>query len=73
MFKSVIKLKELGSEKALKVAEKLLKFITPRTLKVRLYVLRARSLTPMDIDGKSDPYLWLRLGGREIEDAESER
>ena len=27
----------------------------------------------MDINGNSDPYLWLRLGGREIEDVESER
>lgn len=39
----------------------------PKTYKVRLYVLQALNLTPMDVGvggrpGKSDPYLRVRLG-----------
>ena len=39
-------------------------------MKVRLYVLKARSLTPMDGD-TSDPYLVVMLAGKKIVDKES--
>jgi hypothetical protein len=41
--------------------------LKPQSYKVRLYVLMARGLTPMDVGwngrpGKSDPYLFVQLG-----------
>ncbi|CAN0253197.1 unnamed protein product, partial [Discosporangium mesarthrocarpum] len=46
----------------------------PQTYKVRLYVLDARNLTPLDIGfagrpGKSDPYLLVNLGKEQFNDS----
>jgi hypothetical protein len=40
----------------------------PVKLKVRLYVVRAYGLSSQDLNGKSDPYLVIKLGSRPIDD-----
>ena len=41
------------------VFEKFKEFLTPVSLVARVYILKAKSLTPMD-DKNSDPYLFLK-------------
>ena len=42
----------------------------PQRVLVRVYVVRANDLHPMDINGKADPYLVLQLGSKRISDKE---
>jgi hypothetical protein len=40
--------------------------LTPAEVFVRLYVLKGESLTPQDLNGSSDPYLFVSLGEKTI-------
>ena len=37
----------------------------------RVYVVKAKDLHPMDINGKADPYLVLQLGSKRISDKDN--
>lgn len=43
----------------------------PLHVLVRVYVIKANDLHPMDINGKADPYLVLQLGSKRISDKEN--
>ncbi|XP_030237617.1 fer-1-like protein 6 [Gadus morhua] len=43
----------------------------PAKVLIRVYVVSASNLHPADADGKSDPYIVLRLGRKEIKDREN--
>ncbi|KAK4312408.1 hypothetical protein Pmani_016177 [Petrolisthes manimaculis] len=38
---------------------------------VRVYVIRAYDLHPMDLNGKADPYIVVQLGGKKVSDKEN--
>ena len=38
---------------------------------VRVYIVKANDLHPMDINGKADPYLVLQLGSKRTSDKEN--
>ena len=38
---------------------------------MRVYVIKANDLHPMDINGKADPYLVLQLGSKRVSDKEN--
>jgi hypothetical protein len=48
------------------------KYMTEKTLVIRLYILKGKSLTPKDTN-TSDPYLQITLGGKVIKDMDSLR
>lgn len=43
----------------------------PLHVLVRVYVIKANDLHPMDINGKADPYLVLQLGSKRVSDKEN--
>ena len=43
----------------------------PLHVLVRVYVVKANDLHPMDINGKADPYLVLQLGPKRVSDKEN--
>ena len=43
----------------------------PLHVLVRVYVIKANDLHPMDINGKADPYLVLQLGSKRMSDKEN--
>ena len=43
----------------------------PLHVLVRVYVIKANDLHPMDINGKADPYLVLQLGPKRVSDKEN--
>ena len=43
----------------------------PLRVLVRVYVVKANDLHPMDINGKADPYLVLQLGSKRISDKDN--
>jgi Ca2+-dependent lipid-binding protein len=43
----------------------------PVRITVRVYVVRASGLSSRDLNGKSDPYLIVKLGSRVIDDQEN--
>lgn len=43
----------------------------PLHVLVRVYVIKANDLHPMDINGKADPYLVLQLGSKKTSDKEN--
>ncbi len=43
----------------------------PLHVLVRVYVVKANDLHPMDINGKADPYVVLQLGAKRISDKDS--
>lgn len=38
---------------------------------VRVYVIRAYDLHPMDLNGKADPYIVVQLGSKKVSDKEN--
>ena len=52
--------------------KELLPYLNPKTVVVRLYVLKGKSLTPKDTN-TSDPYLVIKLGDKVIKDMDSLR
>lgn len=72
-FKGLIRVMMNKDEPPLIPLDQLLK---PQGYKVRLYALKASSLTPMDLDvfgkpGKSDPYLKVQLGKQLFDDCDN--
>jgi len=72
-FKGLIRVMEREDEPPLFNFDELLK---PENYKIRLYILEAKNLTPMDVgfmgkQGKSDPYVLARLGKDEFNDAKN--
>jgi hypothetical protein len=62
-FKGLIKLTDTKeSPKSIDVSE----FMTPKDLFVRLYILQGKHLTPLDSNGKSDPYLKVSIGKHKV-------
>lgn len=47
------------------------KLLKPQSCVVRVYVLRARGLQPMDVNNRSDPYCKLTLGDTVIDDSDN--
>ena len=43
----------------------------PIRVLVRVYIVKANDLHPMDINGKADPYLVLQLGSKRTSDKEN--
>ena len=43
----------------------------PLHVLVRVYVVKANDLHPMDINGKADPYVVLHLGSKRVSDKEN--
>lgn len=75
VFKCIVRVMESEDEEPLFKGELMESLLKPKKYKVRLYVLRALKLTPMDIglDGKpskSDPYLRVKLGKSTFDDRE---
>eukprot|EP00475_Leptophrys_vorax_P037444 TRINITY_DN645_c0_g2_i3.p1 TRINITY_DN645_c0_g2~~TRINITY_DN645_c0_g2_i3.p1 ORF type:complete len:555 (+),score=164.61 TRINITY_DN645_c0_g2_i3:318-1982(+) len=62
-FKGLIR---LTKEKSAGSPINRLEFLSPKDVFVRVYVLRAKSLTGMDSNGKSDPYLVASLGKQKV-------
>jgi hypothetical protein len=64
----------LVTENGLNVAQGLLQDVpsnAPVKLAVRLYVVRAYGLSSQDFNGKSDPYLVIKLGSHTINDKDN--
>lgn len=49
-----------------------MQYLTPKSVVVRLYILKGKSFTPKD-NNTSDPYLVIKLGNTTITDKESLR
>ena len=43
----------------------------PIRVLIRVYVVKANDLHPMDINGKADPYLVLQLGSKRVSDKDN--
>ena len=71
IFKGIIKMKDKAQLTTEGDAE-LMKYLTPKSVVVRLYVLTGKSLTPKDVT-TSDPYLVIKLGNTTITDKDSLR
>lgn len=67
IFKGMIRLVKTGDQAC---PLDLRTLLNPRPFVVRVYVLKGRGLTPMDSDGKADPYVRLKLGKTKISDKE---
>ena len=74
IFKGIIRVKLTDSPADVCFDDNLLKqLLKPKGYKIRLYVLEAKGLTPMDVDmygkpSKSDPYLKVKLGDFKFDD-----
>ncbi|XP_055682391.1 otoferlin [Lutzomyia longipalpis] len=71
-FKGAIKVYKLPMEKGIEPAfAPMLPTNDPIHVLVRVYVIKATDLHPMDLNGKADPYVVLQLGGKRISDKEN--
>ncbi|XP_055617396.1 otoferlin-like isoform X1 [Toxorhynchites rutilus septentrionalis] len=71
-FKGAIKVYKLPIEKGMDPAfAPTLPLNDPIHVLVRVYVIKATDLHPMDLNGKADPYVVLQLGSKRISDKEN--
>lgn len=71
-FKGAIKVYRLPIQKGLEPAfAPTLPTNDPIHVLVRVYVIKATDLHPMDLNGKADPYVVLQLGSKRISDKEN--
>jgi otoferlin len=71
-FKGSIKVYRLPVEKGMEPAfAPTLPLNDPIHVLVRVYIVKATDLHPMDLNGKADPYVVLQLGGKKISDKEN--
>jgi hypothetical protein len=71
-FKGSIKVYRLPVEKAMEPAfAPSLPLNDPIHVLVRVYIVKATDLHPMDLNGKADPYVVLQLGSKKISDKEN--
>lgn len=71
-FKGSVKVYRLPMEKSMDPAfPPSLPLNDPIHVLVRVYIVKATDLHPMDLNGKADPYVVLQLGGKKISDKEN--
>ncbi|EAT32909.1 AAEL014853-PA, partial [Aedes aegypti] len=71
-FKGAIKVYKLPIEKGMEPAfAPTLPLNDPIHVLVRVYIVKATDLHPMDLNGKADPYVVLQLGSKRISDKEN--
>lgn len=71
-FKGSIKVYRLPVDKAMEPAfAPTLPLNDPIHVLVRVYIVKATDLHPMDLNGKADPYVILQLGSKKISDKEN--
>lgn len=71
-FKGTVKVYRLPVEKGMEPAfAPTLPINDPIHVLVRVYVVKATDLHPMDLNGKADPYVVLQLGGKKISDKDN--
>lgn len=71
-FKGSIKVYRLPVEKGMEPAfAPTLPLNDPIHVLVRVYIVKATDLHPMDLNGKADPYVVLQLGGKKLSDKEN--
>ncbi|XP_052861524.1 otoferlin-like [Anopheles cruzii] len=71
-FKGALKVYRLPIEKGLEPAfAPTLPLNDPIHVLVRVYVVKATDLHPMDLNGKADPYVVLQLGSKRVADKEN--
>ncbi|XP_058826537.1 otoferlin-like [Topomyia yanbarensis] len=71
-FKGAIKVYKLPIEKGMEPAfAPTLPLNDPIHVLVRVYVVKATDLHPMDLNGKADPYVVLQLGSKRVSDKEN--
>jgi otoferlin len=71
-FKGAIKVYKIPVEKGTEPAfAPTLPLNDPIHVLVRVYVVKATDLHPMDMNGKADPYVVLQLGGKRISDKDN--
>ncbi|XP_055712780.1 otoferlin-like isoform X2 [Phlebotomus papatasi] len=71
-FKGAIKVYKLPMEKGIEPAfAPTLPTNDPIHVLVRVYVIKATDLHPMDLNGKADPYVVLQLGSKRISDKDN--
>lgn len=69
IFKGAVKVYKLPIEKGLEPAfAPTLPMNDPIHVLVRVYIVKATDLHPMDMNGKADPYVVLQLGSKRISD-----
>lgn len=71
-FKGSVKVYRLPVEKGMEPAfAPTLPLNDPIHVLVRVYIVKATDLHPMDLNGKADPYVVLQLGGKKISDKDN--
>lgn len=71
-FKGSVKVYRLPVEKGMEPAfAPTLPLNDPIHVLVRVYIVKATDLHPMDLNGKADPYVVLQLGGKKLSDKEN--
>lgn len=70
IFKCIVKAQTENYDKK-EFYEKYKKYLIQNKLIWRIYILKAKSLTPNDYGGTSDPYLVLKWGGTVINDSQN--